>query len=157
MERQMISPSQTPRQTIASYGSYAEAQRAVDYLSDQKFPVQRVAIVAEGLRFVEQVTGRLNYGRAALAGALSGAVTGGFIGLIFGLISITTPLLTFVLYGLIVGAIIGGIMSLITYALSGGRRDFASVSGMQAERYNIMVDSEVAADAARLLNALPRA
>ena len=54
------------RQTVASYDTYAEAQRAVDYLSDEKFSVEHVAIVAEGLRFVEQVTGRLNWGRALL-------------------------------------------------------------------------------------------
>lgn len=44
--------STLPRRTVAVYASYAEAQRAVDYLSDRKFPVQRVAIVAEGLRLV---------------------------------------------------------------------------------------------------------
>ncbi len=46
----------TPRRVIASYDSYAEAQRAVDYLSDNSFPVERLSIVAEDLRFVEQVT-----------------------------------------------------------------------------------------------------
>lgn len=156
MERQLLNETRTPRQTIATYRTYAEAQRAVDYLSDQKFSVERVAIVAEGLNMIEQVTGRLNYGRAALAGALSGAFTGVLIGLIFSLLS-TAPLLTFVLYGLIVGAIIGAIMSVISYALSGGRRDFSSVSGMQADRYLIQVDSEVVPEAARLLNSMPHA
>ena len=46
------------RVVVASYESYPEAQRAVDYLSDRRFPVERVAIVADDLRFVEQVTGR---------------------------------------------------------------------------------------------------
>lgn len=154
MERQLLNETRPPRQTIATYRTYAEAQRAVDYLSDQKFSVERVAIVAEGLNMIEQVTGRLNYGRAALAGALSGAFTGVLIGLIFSLLS-TAPLLTFVLYGLIVGAIIGAIMSVISYALSGGRRDFSSVSGMQADRYLVQVDSEVVPEAARLLNSMP--
>ena len=45
-----------PRRVIGSYGSYAEVQRAVDHLSDKGFPVERVSIVAEELRFVEQVT-----------------------------------------------------------------------------------------------------
>ncbi|HUM00074.1 MAG TPA: general stress protein, partial [Mycobacterium sp.] len=30
---------------IGSYPTYAEAQRAVDYLADQQFPVQQVTIV----------------------------------------------------------------------------------------------------------------
>jgi hypothetical protein len=37
----------------------------------------------------------------------------------------------------------------------GGRRDFASVSGMRANRYDVMVDDEVADEAARLLGQQP--
>lgn len=150
--------SAPPRRAVASYGNYQEAQRAVDYLSDQKFPVERVAIVGEGLRLVEQVTGRLDIGRAALSGAGSGAITGAVIGFIFGLFNWITPIisgLALALAGLILGAIIGLIFGLIAYALSGGRRDFTSVSGMQAERYNVTVDEEVAAEADRLLAGLP--
>ena len=44
---------------IGSYPTYAEAQRAVDYLSDQQFPVQQVTIVGVDLMQVERVTGRL--------------------------------------------------------------------------------------------------
>ena len=53
-------PSTPPgaRRTIASFSSYAEAERAVDFLSDQGFAVERVAIVGTGLRYVEQVAGR---------------------------------------------------------------------------------------------------
>jgi len=139
------------RRTVASYTSYAEAQRAVDYLSDQKFPVERTAIVAEGLSFVEQVTGRLNYGKALMSGSGSGALIGVIIGLIFGLFAVNVPLLPLVLYGLITGAIAGAILGLVGYAMTGGRRDFTSVSGMQAERYNVMVDAEVAGEAERIL------
>ncbi len=154
MEQQMLADRQRARRTIASYATYAEAQRAVDYLADQKFAVERVAIFAEGLRFVEQVTGRLGYGKAALNGALSGAVTGGFLGYLLGLFSLITPLtsaLALGLYGLIFGAIIGAIIGLIGHALSGGRRDFSSTSGLQAESYNVMVDDDLADEAARLL------
>ncbi|HSH79009.1 MAG TPA: general stress protein [Herpetosiphonaceae bacterium] len=154
MEQQILPDRQRLRRAVASYASYAEAQRAVDYLSDQKFPVQRVAIFAEGLRFVEQVTGRLGYGQAMLNGALSGAVTGAFLGYLLGLFSLVTPLtsgLVLGFYGLIFGAIIGAIIGLIGHALSGGRRDFSSTSGLQAERYNVMVDDDLADEAARLL------
>lgn len=154
MEQQMIQAPKVARHTAASYASYAEAQRAVDYLSDQKLPVERLAIVAEGLRFVEQVTGRLNYGRAALNGALSGATTGTFVGFPLGLFNLIAPVasaLNLALYGLIFGAIAGAIIAALTYAFTAGRRDFTSVSGMQAERYNVMVDDEVAAQAEQLL------
>src|SRR5271155_5086837 len=44
---------------VGSYPTYAEAQRAVDYLSDQQFPVEQVTIVGVDLMQVERVTGRL--------------------------------------------------------------------------------------------------
>lgn len=119
-----------PRRVVASPGSYAEAQRAVDYLSDESFPVERVSIVAQDFRFVEQVTGRRGYAQAALEGAGSGAVIGAFFGPFLGLFSLVDPLvsaLVLVLYGLIFGAIVGAIMGLIFHALTGGQRDFSSV------------------------------
>jgi hypothetical protein len=137
------------------YGSYAEAQRAVDYLSDEGFAVERVAIVAEGLRFVEQVTGRVGYGRAALQGAGSGAFIGLFFGFILGLFSLIDPLvsaLALALWGLFFGAILGAIIGLISPAASGWRQDFSSVGGMEAERYNVMTDEEVVKEALRLLS-----
>ncbi len=149
-----VYPSRLTRETVASYPTYPEAQRAVDFLSDEKFPVERIAIVAEGLRFVEQVTGRLSWGRALLNGALSGAVVGAFIGFFFGLFGLIDPLvtaLTLALYGLIFGAIAGAIIGLIAYAFSGGRRDFTSVSGMQADEYAIVVDAEAADEARQIL------
>jgi hypothetical protein len=42
-----------PTQAVASYTSYDAAHRAVDYLSGKDFPVERLAIVAGDLRFVE--------------------------------------------------------------------------------------------------------
>jgi len=157
MERQMITEQPTTRRTVATYPTYAEAQRAVDYLSDQKFAVERTAIVAEGLRFVEQVTGRLNFGRALLNGALSGASTGLFVALllgIFGFFTLSGGILGVALYGLLFGAVFGAIFGALAYAFSGGRRDFTSVSGMQAERYNVMVDADVADQAAQLLSGM---
>src|SRR4051794_19722683 len=66
--------------TIARYATYLEAQRAVDYLSDNAFPVQAVTIVGTGLRMVERVTGRLTYSIVALRSLLSGAYFGGTVG-----------------------------------------------------------------------------
>jgi hypothetical protein len=45
----------------------------------------------------------------------------------------------------------GGLLGLLLHAMTGGRRDFASVSGMRASRYDLQVDDEVADEAARLL------
>lgn len=148
------------RRPIGTYTTYAEAQRAVDRLSDLKFPVERVAIVAEGLKFVEQITGRLTYGRVAWNGALSGAMIGGLFGLMLGFFNWIAPLvsaLEVAFYGVVYGAIVGSLMSIIFYALSGGRRDFSSASGIVADRYNVVADEEVAGEALRLLGSGPSA
>ena len=146
-----------PRRVVASYDSYAEAQRAVDYLSDERFPVERVSIVAEDLRFVEQVTGRRGYGQALLQGASSGALIGAIFGFFLGLFSLVDPVISallLALYGLIFGAILGALIGLISQVLAGGRRDFSSVGAMEAGRYNVMADEEVAEEASRLLAGL---
>ena len=142
------------RRTVASYGRYDEAERAVDRLADANFPVERVAIVGQDLQTIEQVTGKLDLPGAAWRGALSGAVPGALIGWLFGLFSWADPLvngLLLALYGLIIGAVIGAVIGAIVYAMQGGRRDFASVTVMRPQRYEVVVDDEVAEQAARLL------
>ena len=42
------------RRTIATYNNYRDAERVVDYLSDNGFPVDRVAIVGTDHKFVDQ-------------------------------------------------------------------------------------------------------
>ena len=51
------------KETVASYATYGEAQRAVDALSDAGFPVESVVIVGHDVRLVERVTGRLTNAR----------------------------------------------------------------------------------------------
>jgi len=43
--------------SLGVYEHYVKAQQAVDYLSDQDFPVQNLEIVGTELRSVERVTG----------------------------------------------------------------------------------------------------
>ena len=72
-------------QSLAVYEKYEDAQKAVDFLSDQEFPVQNCMIVGTELKQVERITGRLTNGRVAAAGALSGLWLGVFVGIIFSL------------------------------------------------------------------------
>jgi hypothetical protein len=69
LSRNMAASEVPVRRTIASYATYAQAQRAIDRLADAKFPVERTAIVAEGISYVEQVTGRRGWVQAALGGS----------------------------------------------------------------------------------------
>lgn len=142
------------RRAVASYSSYAEAERAVDYLADQNFPVERVSIVARDLKMVEQVTGRRGYLEAALQGLASGALIGVLIGWLFGVFNWFEPITSafwLAIDGLWFGALIGALFGLLLHALSRGRRDFDSVAGITADRYEVLVDEEVAPEAARLL------
>src|SRR6476659_8731649 len=98
------------RRVIASYDNYAEAEAAVDYLADRRFPVERIAIVGRDVRLVEQVTGRVTVLTAALNGAAAGALPGALIGWLFGLFDWIDPLkssLLLALYGLVFGALVG--------------------------------------------------
>ncbi len=152
-------PPTGPRRTIATFSSYAEAEHAVDYLSDQGFPVQSLAIVGTGLRYVEEIAGRVTSARAALMGAGQGAVLGLLFASLFGLFFTDTGVGLFglLLYGLITGAIFGALFGLLGHLAQGGRRDFASVASTRADRYEIQADGAVADEAERLLRALPDA
>ncbi|GAA1037083.1 hypothetical protein GCM10009557_49630 [Virgisporangium ochraceum] len=81
-------PVSVPTATVGTYGTYTDAQRAVDYLSDHGFPVQHATIVGTDLRLVESVLGRMTTPRAALAGAGSGAWFGLLVG---ALLALFTP------------------------------------------------------------------
>ncbi|HEY6793599.1 MAG TPA: general stress protein [Kineosporiaceae bacterium] len=137
---------------IARYDTYLEAQRAVDYLSDHHFPVQFVTIVGTGLQMVERVTGRLTYPRVALAGALSGAWFGLFVGLVLSLFGGTDAAL---LAAPLFGAAFGILFGVISYALTGGRRDFTSTSQIVASEYAVLCLAEQAGAARHLLQQLP--
>jgi hypothetical protein len=139
-----------PTVTVATYPEYASAQRAVDYLSDNEFPVERTAIVGTDLRLVENVTGRLTIVRAALAGAATGAWFGLFIGLLFGIFS-ESNWVGVILAGVLIGALWGAVFGAIAHAMTGGRRDFTSTSSLQASQYAISVDADHADQARQLL------
>lgn len=145
-------PPGTERPVVGSYTTYEQAQRAVDFLADEKFPVEKTAIIGSDLRMVETVLGRLTRGRAALAGAGSGAWFGLLIGILLSVFtddhSETLPLM---LGGLGYGALFGAIFGFIAHALSGGRRDFTSRSQIVASRYDVVADPDVAEDAKNML------
>jgi hypothetical protein len=139
---------------VAAYSTYLEAQKAVDYLSDNKFPVENVTIVGTDLRMVERVTGRLTYGRVALAGALSGAWFGFFVGLLITLFAGEAGFQV-MFAGIALGAGFGLLFSILSYTFTGGRRDFTSSSQIVAATYAILCGHDHASDARALLMRSP--
>jgi len=142
--------------SLGVYDGYEQAQRVVDYLSDNAFQVQNMAIVGTELKTVERVTGRVTRGKVAAAGAISGVWMGLFVGLVFSLFGngntvgflITTP---------IFGAVFGLVWSQIgfTALTKGGARDFSSVSQVVATKYEVLVEHRFAERARDLLSTMP--
>ena len=138
-------------QIAASYSNYQAAQSAVDRLSGASFPVENVEIVGRNLRLIERVTGRVTTLRAAAAGAGTGAWFGLFIGLLVGLFTAGPTWLGLVLGGLVIGAVAGGIFGFVAQWTMHGRRDFASVRGLAAGQYDVMVANGEGQRAYRLI------
>ncbi|SJM46369.1 hypothetical protein CZ771_00955 [Actinomycetales bacterium JB111] len=129
---------------LGSYTKYEDAQRAVDHLSDNDFPVRKVSIVGEDLRMVERITGRLDYGRVAASGAATGAWFGVMMAIVmwivvggFGLVDFLVPV--------VVGAAFGVLLGVGSYTLRPKTRDFTSSSTVVARRYTVIADPSVAA------------
>lgn len=139
-----------PTVTVGAYPDYPTAQRAVDYLADNRFPVEHTAIIGTDLTLVETVLGRMTTGRAALAGAGAGAWFGLFIGLLFGIFT-AGNWVAVILVGLVIGAIWGAVFGAITHAMTGGQRDFTSASSLRAGQYAVTVDADLADQARQLI------
>ena len=133
---------------VGSYDSYEQAQRAVDYLSDEKFPVENVTIIGSDLRMVERVTGRLSWGRAIGAGAASGAWFGLFVGLLLGIFAADgSDWFGSVISGLLIGLVFGAVFGAVGYSATRGKRDFTSTSQVVASRYDVLCNPQFAEQA----------
>jgi heat induced stress protein YflT len=143
-------------QSLAVYDDYEAAQRAVDFLSDNKFPVEQCMIVGTELKRIERITGRLTTGRVAAGGLLSGLWLGLFVGLVFVIFSPDEGA-AMVLSTMAFGALFGVIWALAGYAATRGHRDFSSVTSVVATRYEVLVEHKVAQQARDLLGQLPGA
>lgn len=140
--------------SLGTYDKYENAQKAVDYLSDNHFAVENCMIVGTDLRQVERVTGRLTRGRVIGAGALSGMWMGLFVGLIFALFDSNSTTLA-VLATVAFGTLFGLVWALLGYAATKGRRDFTSVSQVVATRYEVLVEHKLAEQGRALLAKMP--
>ena len=134
-----IASEEPRRATLASFSDYAGAQAAVDRLADRRFPVENVSIVGWNVRIEEQVTGRMTNWRAAGYGAASGAWFGLLIGLLFGLFAPGAAWFWLLMWGLVLGALWGAIFGFLGHWMLRGRRDFASVQKLAAERWDVTV------------------
>lgn len=149
-------PSVPTGEVVGSFADYAAAKDAVNRLSAQGFPIERVAIIGSDLRSVERVTGQMTYGRAAISGLMTGVMLAFFAGCIA---IIVNPVITFgslLAMGLV--AIGFGILwSIAGFALSPTKRDFTSVMQTVASRFDLIVPPEQAAAARQALGGVAAA
>ena len=144
-------------QSVGIYNTYADAQRAVDYLADEKFEVQNLAIVGTDLKSVERVLGRRSWGTVLGQGLQSGVSTGLLVGLVMLIFTKPESLLALILVALLIGIVISVGFAAAAYALSRGKRDFTSVTQTVATKYEVLCEHKLAAQARDMLLQLPGA
>lgn len=150
--RRSLLPPALPRgDVLGTYETYDAAQEVVDRLARAEFPVKQVSIVGSDLRTVERVTGKMTYGRAAIAGAASGAWFGLFLGLLLFIFSPSQDAILYVGAAVLIGAGFGMLFGIVSYALNRRRRDFTSTHQVIAGKYEIMIDPTLTIRAQELL------
>ena len=124
---------------IGCYPTYEEAQRAVDYLADDDFPLSDVTIVGVDLMMVERVMGKLTWGKMLAAGAMPGAWFGMLMGLLLTLFSTTAEMrYEPIMLGLGAGAVFGALLAAASFGMNKGKRSFSSTSQLVAGRYDVL-------------------
>lgn len=144
----------TDYRLLREVGSYQQAERIVDALSDDGFPVENLRIIGTDLETIEDIRGRKTNATAAGAGALSGVWFGFFIGLMFWIIAPGAGLLVTFGWPILFGAVFGAVFGLVAHAATRGRRDFTSIKGLRSNAYEVQVRAEHLSEAHSRLSGL---
>ena len=144
-------------QSVGIYNTYADAQKAVDYLADEKFEVQNLAIVGTELKSVERVLGRRNWGTVVTQGMQSGISTGLLVALVMLIFTRPGSFFLLLVVSLAIGIALGVGFSAAGYAMSRGKRDFTSITQTVATKYEVLCEHKVAAQAKEMLQGMPGA
>ncbi|MFT4156981.1 MAG: hypothetical protein QM630_03515 [Microbacterium sp.] len=140
-------------EVVASVRDYESAQKMVSKLIAEEVPARDIAIIGQGVRSVERITGRLGYAGAARSGAINGVLIGLFLSAILVLGNPDVPIQLFVGFVLI-GVALGMLMSLIAYTIVRRRRDFASTTQFAADHYEVTVQASSLNKARNILGAV---
>jgi hypothetical protein len=135
---------------LGTYDTYDEAQQIVDRLVKADFDVRQLAIIGSDLKTIERVTGRLSWGRVALAGAATGAWFGLFAGTLLFMFS-TSPNIPYALAVILIGAAFGMLFGIVRYSINRRRKDYTSTSQVVASSYQVLAPSNQIVRAQELL------
>lgn len=142
-------------QSVAVFNTYADAQKAVDHLADNHFPIKNLAIVGTDLKLMERVTGRRTWGTVLGQGVMSGLSTGFIVAIFMMLLVPSDNFLSQLLVALLIGVGIGLVFSVLGYGLTRGQRDFTSVTQTVATKYEVLCEHKVVAQAREMLARAP--
>ncbi|MGO2521443.1 MAG: general stress protein [Microbacterium sp.] len=137
-------------ETVASVREYDAAQKTVSKLIAGEVPARDIAIVGQSVRTIERITGKLGYATAARQGAINGVLIGLILSAILVIGNPEVPMQLFLGF-IFIGVALGMVLSLITYALVRRRRDFASITQVAADHYEITVQAASLAKARQVL------
>lgn len=143
-------PSIPKGDVLGTYETYLEAQQVVDKLAKADFDVRQLSIIGNDLKTIERVTGKLTYGRSALAGAATGAWLGLFAGTLLFLFT-ASPNITYAFAVILIGAAFGMLFGIVGYAVNRSRRDYTSTHQVIAASYQVIAPSSVIVRAQELL------
>lgn len=135
----------TRRRIVATFDTFGEAQATMECLQDADLGTDHATILAEGLRLV----GRSRDGSVARPTIVLGAATGAVIGILlastFALFAVPAPsFAAVVLVGLVVGLAVGSASGWLAARIVAMRRGSMPRTGLDAERFSVVVDEEVA-------------
>ncbi len=145
-----LDPVSAAWNTVARFDDYEIAQRAVDQLSDDGFPVEQLDIVGSGLQLVERVTGRLTRGRGR--GRAERAVGGPAVRHTDRAVHVRALLPCGRRDRRRARRRVGGRLRVLAHASTKGRRDFSSVRQLVATQYDLIARGGTVDRARSMLN-----
>ena len=148
--RSPLLPVMPRGEVLGTYDTYLEAQHVVDKLAKADFDVRQLSIIGSDLKTIERVTGKLTYGRSALAGAATGAWLGLFAGSLLFLFT-SSPNLPYAFAVILLGAAFGMLFGIVSYAINRRRRDYTSTHQVIATSYQVIAPAGVLVRAQELL------
>ena len=137
--------------SVGVFDTYPAAEKAVDYLADNGFPVGNLAIVGTDLRTVERVLARKTWRTVLLQGAAQGLSTALILFLVMWLFIPSANILALLLAAVVFSILVSMVFASIGYLASRGARDFTSVQQTVATRYEVLCEHKVAEQAQELL------
>jgi hypothetical protein len=136
--------------TVADFTNYVQAVAYVEQILRGDFPATSIAIVGTNLSTVERIKAKINYGKVALNGAMTGSWLGLLFYLVFGTAGSDQATQQFSLVSsLLIGAGIGMLAQVIRFSLAKNKRNFSSGSLVVAQKYEVVVPSELTSEAAQ--------